>query len=273
MSSKDQAERPALSASIAKILIADTPLHAWTAHRLLNPDFEREEKEAFDLGTVAHAVMLEGESAAVIIDAKDWRTDAAKEARAEAYLLGKTPILRKHWTRVQDMVAAGKRQIAAHKEASDAFTDGEAEFAIDWLDDHGVRCKGRIDWIRSHKKRIFDYKTTGASANPEMISRMAVSQGWDIQSVFYLRGIQKLYGVDAQFFFVVQEDFEPFALSVVGMGPDFLWAGQDKVQRAIDTWAECLTSGIWPAYPDRIVYPTLPKWEESKIEERQLSSI
>ena len=41
----DPADAPSLSASIAKILIAETPLHAWTAHPKLNPNFVREEKD------------------------------------------------------------------------------------------------------------------------------------------------------------------------------------------------------------------------------------
>lgn len=265
-------EIPALSSSIAKILIGQSPLHAWTAHRLLNPNFKEEEKEVFDLGTVAHALMLQGLEVAVVLDHPDWKTNKAKEERAAARFAKGVPILRKHWDRVQAMVAAGKQQIAAHREAKDAFTDGEPEFSIEWTDDHDVRCKGRLDWIRTNKKRIFDYKTTDASANPETISRMAVSQGWDIQSSFYLRGIQRLFNVEAEFFFVVQETSPPYALSIVGMGPDFLWNGQDKVQRAIDKWHECLTSDAWPGYPDRVAYPQLPKWEEMKTEERQLES-
>lgn len=268
-------ETPALSASIAKFLINNSPLHAWTNHRLLNPDFVPEEKEAFDLGTVAHEIMLQGESAAIVLDLKDWRTDAAKEARDEARAIGKVPILRKHWDRVKLMVEAGKLQLAAHREASDAFTDGLPEYPIEWTDDHGVRCKGRIDWLKNDKKRLYDYKTTGASANPETISRMAVSQGWDIQACFYLRGLARidargLTGIHREFRFVVQEDFPPYALSVVGMGPDFLWLGEKKVQTAIDQWAECLESGQWPGYINRVCYPELPVWEEKQWVEREL---
>lgn len=264
------AELPALSASIAKILLASSPLHAWTAHRLLNPDFEREDKESFDLGTVAHSIMLEGESAAIVLDFADWRKSEAKSARDEAYAARKTPILRKHWERVQLMVAAGRAQLAAHKEARDAFVDGEPEVLIEWLDDRGVRCKGRLDWITPTRNRIFDYKGTDASAAPDSVARMAISQGWDVQACFYLRGIRKIHGIDAQFFFPVQETFPPYALSVVGMGPDMLWAGEKKVQRAIDIWARCLDSGVWPGYLNEVIYPQLPKWEEERILEMEM---
>lgn len=175
------------------------------------------------------------------------------------------------------MVQAGKYQIAAHREAADSFTDtGKAEQTLTWTDDHGVVCRARLDWLRNDYTRIVDYKGTGMSVNPEALGRLAIGQGWDIQSAFYLRGLSKIdpqSNKNRDFLFVVQEDHPPYALTVAGMGPDFLWAGQIKVQRAIDLWAKCLESGKWPAYPDRIVYPILPKWAEDQIAEQELRSV
>lgn len=273
---QDPCAVPSLSASIAKILISESPLHAWTAHPRLNPNYVREEKEIFDLGTVAHALMLQGLNIAQVFDVKDWRTNEAKAARVLARSAGKIPILRKDWTRVQEMVQAGKYQIAAHREASDLFTDvGKAEQTLTWTDDHGVVCRARLDWLRNDFRRIGDYKSTGMSVNPEQLARIAVSAGWDIQAAFYLRGLERIDPQDnksRQFLFAAQEDRPPYAMTIVGMGPDFLWAGQSKVQRAIDKWAECMESGKWPAYPDRIVYPTLPVWEENRLTEMELRS-
>lgn len=272
----DPCKVPSLSASIAKILIAESPLHAWNAHPRLNPNFVREEKEIFDLGTVAHALMLQGLNVAQVFDLDDWRKAEARQARTMAREAGKIPVLRKHWNRVQEMVQAGKYQLAAHKEAAEVFTEaGKPEQAITWTDDHGVVCRARLDWLRHDLLRIADYKSTGMSANPE-ISRMAISAGWDIQSAFYLRGLSKIdpdqNHKQRDFVFVVQEDTPPYALTVVGMGPDFLWAGATKVQRAIDIWAKCMESNRWPAYPDRICYPVLPKWEEERLERMQLEA-
>src|SRR5712675_710479 len=97
----DCCDAPSLSSSIAKILVNDTPLHAWMAHPKLNPAFEREEKEIFDLGTVAHALLLQGEHIAEIIGAPDWRTKDAQMLRDDARSRGKIPILMKHMVRVR----------------------------------------------------------------------------------------------------------------------------------------------------------------------------
>lgn len=254
------ADVPSLSASIAKILCNETPLHCWTAHPRLNPNFEREDKEMFDLGIVAHALMLQGSEVATVLDFPDWRTKEAREARDDARQNRKVPILKKNWERVQAMVEAGKAQIAVHKEAKDAFSDGKPEQSLVWTDDHGVVCRARLDWLMDSHARIYDYKTTGATANPEAMGRFIIAQGWDVQAAFYLRGLKAVTGKDAEFFFVCQEDYLPYALSVLGLSEEFLILGAKKVQYAIDLWAQCLASGKWPAYPNRIVDPPFPVW-------------
>lgn len=76
-------KEPALSASIAKLLISHSPLHAWTAHPMLNPNFERAEEAKFDVGTAAHELLLRGNDIVHIVEADSWRTNAAKDARED----------------------------------------------------------------------------------------------------------------------------------------------------------------------------------------------
>lgn len=275
----DPCSAPSLSSSIAKILITQTPLHAWTAHPRLNPNFERTEKEIFDLGTIAHALMLQGLEAAHIIQAvnkdgivvSDWRAKAAKDERDLARANGKAPLLAHQWERVKAMVEAGKRQIAAHKEASNAFGDGKPEQSLVWEDDHGVICRARLDWLSNDRKRFSDYKSTGMTANPEAISRSMFGAGWDVQESFYRRGLRKL-GFDAVGTFICQEDSEPYALSAIGFNPLIMRVADGKVQRAIDLWAKCLKENKWPGYPDRICYPDMPAWMENKAMEEELKN-
>lgn len=270
----DPCSTPSLSASIAKILVSSTPLHAWTAHPKLNPNFVREEKEIFDRGTVAHALMLQGVKNAIVFDLDDWRKPEARRARDDARAEGKIPILRKHWSLVQDMVAAGKVQLAAHKEAANAFTAGKAEQTLIWLDHAtdgtGVVCRARLDWLHDDYRFIDDYKSTGRDVDPSNIMGKVVDD-WDIQESFYRRGVKAITGMDARFRFIAQENTAPFALAVIGFGPEIQWMGDAKVQRAIDLWAKCMTSNCWPGYADRIYYPELPKWVEEQEERRQLA--
>lgn len=268
----DPCEKPSLSSSIAKILISETPLHAWAAHPKLNPNFVREEKEIFDRGTVAHALLLQGIEAGVVLDHPDWKKQAARDDRDSIRAQGKIPILQKHWDVVQAMVARAKEQLAVHKEASNAFTAGKPEHTLIWEDDHGVICRARLDWLHDSYLLIDDYKSTGRDVNPGNIMGKVVDD-WDIQEAFYRRGVKKLTGKDARFRFIAQENTDPYALSVISFGPDIQWMGDKKVQYAIDLFAKCLEADRWPGYPDRICFPELPKWAEEAWVRRELETV
>ena len=82
----DPAPEPSLSSSVARILVERSPRHAWWAHPRLNPDFAPDRgSDAAAVGSAVHAVALEGEwDRIAFIEAPDWRTKAAKEARSNA---------------------------------------------------------------------------------------------------------------------------------------------------------------------------------------------
>ena len=214
-------------------------------------------------------MLLQGESRAHIVMAtnkdgeivSNWQTKAAKQERDEARTAGKVPILQCQWGAVQGMVAAARAQLAQHKEASNAFTAGKPEQSLVWREDNGVWCRARVDWLHDSRLILDDYKSTGRDASPDTISRNVIDD-WEIQEAFYRRGLKKLTGNDAQFRFICQENTEPYALSVVGFGPDYQWMGDSKVEYAIRVFGKCLKSGSWPGYPDRVCFPILPKWAE-----------
>lgn len=267
----DPTPAPSLSASIAVELLHRSPRHAWFAHPKLNPDFVREESETFDLGTAAHAYLLEGgKSRFAIIDAPDWRTKAAKEARDAARSAGQVPLLAKHWADVQAMTDAAKRQLVTHAARPRPFTAGLPEQTLVWQEGP-VWCRARLDWLHDDRRAIDDLKTTAASANPEAWSRSLFGAGYDIQAAFYLRGLRAVCpGAEPVFRFVVVENFAPFALSVIGLTPEALTIGEKKVLYALETWQACLESGQWPGYPTRVCYAQLPPWEEARWLEREL---
>lgn len=263
---------PSLSASIAKILCDRTPLHAWTAHPRLNPNYAPEDKEAFDIGTVAHAALLHSDTAIDVLDFPDWRTKDAKAARDLARADGKTPILAKHWDQVQRMVDAAVAQINSHEADPPLFAPGIAERTLVW-DEDGVTCRARIDWLHDDRRAIDDYKTTSASADPKKWVRTMLGFGGDVQAAFYLRGLAAVTGTAAtlgvaDFRFVVQETAPPYALSVVSLAPDALALAAAKVQHAIDTWRTCLATDTWPAYPTKVAYAESSAWAEADWLER-----
>lgn len=268
----DPAPTPSLSASIARVLLADSPRHAWWQHPRLNPAYQPEEDERFDIGTAAHAYLLEGASGFVIIEASDFRSKAAKEARGDARAAGKVPLLAERWADVQAMAEAARAQLAEHEDPPIPLSNGAPEQTLLWREGE-IWCRARLDWLHDERRTIDDYKTTSGSANPDAWTRGPLfNNGFDVQAAFYVRGLKAVCGTDATFRFVVQETYKPYALSVIGLAPSALGLAERKVKAAIEAWRECLGANRWPGYPVRTCWADAPAWEEARWLEREYRS-
>jgi hypothetical protein len=82
---------PCLSQSTAHTLLSQSPLHAWTFHPALGGQ-SRPRTDAKDGGTLIHKLLLGKGQDIAVLGVKDYRTNAAKEARDEAIALGKLPV-------------------------------------------------------------------------------------------------------------------------------------------------------------------------------------
>lgn len=266
----DPCPEPSLSASIAGIIWHRTPLHGWMAHPKNPIGLVRTESGTFDLGSAAHAVILEGnEDKIAIIEADDWRTKAAKEARDVARTAGKIPMLPHQHAEVMAMTTAAHLAIQG-SELDGIFSDGKPEQSV--IAHDGIWMRGRFDWLTTDRKIILDYKTVSRSANHESFLRSSVFQfGYDIQASMYLHLNQLTGGPeDAKFVWLVQETEAPYACSLCGASPSLIESGQRKLSRVIDQWTECMLTGEWPGYGKRIAWLEAPAWELAKVEEREL---
>ena len=259
---------PSLSASIAHILLTQSAWHAWWAHPRLNPAYQPQEDEKFDLGTAAHAYLLEGESGFAIIQAPDWRKKLAKEARDDARRNGKIPLLADRWGDVQGMALAAGQQLDANEDPPRPLANGKPEQTLVWQED-GAWCRARLDWLHDDRKTIDALKTTGASANPDVWTRALFGAGHDVQAAFYLRGLKALTGITAAFRFVVQETFPPYALSVIGLAPDALALAEAKVKYALTLWRHCVELNEWRGYPRHTCWAITPAWETMRWGEQE----
>jgi hypothetical protein len=265
----DPASVPSLTASIAHLLVSRSPLHAWTAHPRLNPAYERREDDKFDVGNVAHAVILEGRDIVYVVHADSWRTKDAKESREYARSIGKVPLLATQREAVDALCDAVRQQIEALHVEPPLFSDGSPEQTLVWEEDGGIMCRARLDWLRSDLRAVDDLKTTSRSAHPVAYARRLYDVGGDIQAAFYLRGVRALTGATPVFRWVVAETEPPYAISVITPGADVLALGEAKVEHALGLWRRCLETGEWPGYPSQVHVAELPAWEEARWIERE----
>jgi len=260
---------PSLSASIANLLITKSAAHARANHPTLNPNHKRKESDRFDIGTAAHALLLQGDNIIAIWDGDDWRKKDAQAFRDAARSQGRIPLLADQADDVRAIVSAARQQVSYHTAQPALFTDGKPEQTLVWEDDHGVLCRARLDWLRDDYQAIDDYKTTSASADPDRWTRTMYGIGADVQVAFYERGVERLTGIRPVFRYAVQETYPPYALSVVDLAPSALELARDKVSMAIVRWARCLEEDAWPAYDQRVASIEAPTWEEMRWLERQ----
>lgn len=266
---KDPAPAPSLSSGMAKKLVSQSPLHARIAHPRLNPAWRSEESTEYDLGSCSHAVLLEGEGAIAAIEADDWRTKAAKEAREAARAQGQIPILARKLPDVRAMADTARAALAACEIPID-LTTGVAEQVLIWQEKNGIWCRCRPDWRRPGL--ILDYKSTAGSAEPSAwIRNQMVPLGFDIQSVHYMRGDKAVFGAPTQFIFLVQENYPPYECSFVGMSPGMIEIAQRKWDIASTIWQRCLEADKWPGYVKTIAYAEPSAWQIDEDEERRLT--
>lgn len=263
-------DTPRLSRSIAKIIVAESPAHAWAAHPRLNPAWAPIFDEKFDIGTAAHALLLEGDAGVTVVEADAWRSTGAKTQRDLARMAGRIPLLAKHWAAVRNMADAVRAQLERVDVDPPLFDAGASERTLIWDDPRsGVACKARVDWLRHDGRAIDDLKTTGRSANPAEWSRQIFSMGYDVQAAFYLRGLEATLGVRGEFRIVVVETTPPYAVSVLQLGPAAMAIANKKVDYAIALWERALRENRWPGYPTEVCWVELPPWEESRWLEQE----
>ena len=257
---------PALSQSGAKLLL-DCP--AKYRHRM---DTGPQVKDEFDFGHAAHAKVLGVGLDVVVIDADDWRTKAAQEAKAAAHADGKTPLLAKDAEKVDAMATA----LENHAGARAILTrPGEAEVSMWWTEhselyDADVPCRGRIDWLTTTldgRPVVLDYKTT-VDASPAAFAKNVANYRYDMQAVAYRRGHEAVTGTDSLFILLVQEKWPPYLPALYVLDWQFEDRGTRAWERAIDLYAACTATGEWPGHPTDITELSPPRWatyEETSV--------
>ena len=227
---------PALGSTSLKTLATKTPAHY--QHYLKHP----KSSPAFDLGTAAHSLILEGdESGVVVIDVdskrgKAW-TDPAGMAEAE----GKIALTSKEWAQVKGM----RDSVMAHEEARELFTGHLAEQSVFW-DEDGLPLKCRPDAWKHFQ--LIDLKTT-LSADPNEFGKTAHNFGYHQSAAHYIDGVKAATGDDLPFKFVLVEKAPPYLVSVVSLDWEAIDIGRQLNDRAKRIYRECAESGNWPGYP------------------------
>lgn len=165
-----------------------------------------------------------------------------------------------------DQLHAMANAVHSHPAAGALLTGcpGEAEKSVYWNDAiTGVLCRCRPDWWRDDNV-IVDLKTT-EDASPEGFAKSMANYRYDVQAAYYLDGIQKATRKRPKaFVFIAVEKKPPYGVGVYVLDSDSLELGRAQYQHDLRIYAECVRTGEWPGYGDKIQTISLPAWHANK---------
>lgn len=267
---------PGFSASLAKVCIGKSPMHAKDAYdRGVEDDIAEEDEpteathQKFETGDILHTLLLGKGKRFAVLPYDAWTTKAARAARDEARASGLIPIKERQMEMYERMAAAMRSRI----EDAGHTLDGQSEVAITWTEQTSsgsVDCRCMIDHLVTWGLDgssipgaiIYELKPV-ADAHPERCERTAESLGYGIAAAAYVRALTALYpqlGGRIEFRFLWAEYKRPYALWDPVRDGVFAELGEQRWVRALNKWARGLTTGVWPAYREDRREICAPVW-------------
>lgn len=256
-------ERPALSPHVAHTLDTESPLHAWTRHRLLGGK-PKPPSDPMVKGSVLHNLLLEDGSRIVELPFADYRKDAAKEARDAALAAGKLPCLSEKLDEARATVQRWRENLEAITVDGQPidFEKGDTEVALEWeVDD--VLCHGRLDWLQRDRLLTIDFKTIDGNSSPRACAARIVDSPALFQSAAYTEALDledMQYAGRWTVLFLYAETSEPYCLTPIVCNPSMQELAVRKWDRARRLWAQCLRTKRWPSYGTQPIPVEAPAW-------------
>jgi hypothetical protein len=252
------------STMIRKITPPSTP-----AHLRYHLDHPERRRPSYELGAaVHHAILGHGAPWVIPTDATgtaypEWRSKDAREQVAAARAAGSVPLKPTDADQVTAMVAALRDHDLAGRLLDLDRGDVASEMSLWWTDPaSGLGCRARFDLLRllpDGRVLAVDYKTA-EDAGPGAFARCVRRYGYDQQEAWYRAGAVQVGEPVTEFWFIAQEKCPPYAVACYRIDEDSLARADEWNRAAVDLYADCVASGIWPGYTPDVITVTVPVW-------------
>jgi hypothetical protein len=254
MTVEEYRAHPALNFSLAKHLL-DSPAHFKAAQ-----DEDQETTEAMHVGTLAHAMVLEGKDLRDLYAIKPaGMSFASKEGKA--------------WRDAQTLPILKEDDANSIPRMADAITKNPDAARILKACQHretplfatlqGVDCKCLLDLHGEHGDEIavLDFKSA-QSAMPRQFAAAIVDRHYDLQMEWYCQILAMVKGVETRpwWGWIACENKAPFFNVVYQPSDEMIASGQAKLDRVLTLYKECTASGKWPFAITGIQTIELPRW-------------
>jgi exodeoxyribonuclease VIII len=243
---------PGISKSGLWTIHTKSPAHFWRG--------ERKETKAFDFGEACHLAILEPNlfEKKVVRGPDDRRGNKWKDLAEVCRIDGKLLLTSGDF----DNALAVRDAVHADPFVSNIVNSEHSRIEVSgyWIDpETNVLCRCRPDNYREDLGVIVDVKST-ASAHPDDFARSVVNYGYHAQEAWYSDGLRALGKNVEGFVFLAWEKTSPYAFGIYELPPAIVEEGRAIMRRALETYAECMKSNIWPAYGNGVQELAFSSW-------------
>lgn len=239
MTTEEYRKHPALNFSLAKHLLK-SPAHFKAAQ-----DEKFEETDAMRIGTLAHAMILEGKDLRDLYAIKPAGMSFASKEGKEWKAAQTLPIIKEEDA---NMIPKAAQAIAQNPHAAAFLKNCQFREMPIVGTIMGVECKALIDVCGTDGKTwaIGDLKTC-QDASPRKFGYAVADRDYDLQMVWYSTLLANREGLEETPYWnwFAIEKTAPF-VNVVYTGFDWVESGMRKLETVIDQYKKCTESGEWP---------------------------
>lgn len=264
----DCCDGPSISSSGLRELAPPNgcPIKYWDSS-YLNPERAPvEQEDHFNLGHAVHTLLLgeDGFKDKYVVRPKkfaDWRTNAAKEWRAQAVKGGKIVLVAANLEQIEGMA----NRVANDRTFRDLL-DGRTERSIIYRDKAtNIWVKGRPDSLPADTT-IADLKTC-ADASERACLNAITKYGYHMQLGLVSTALDVVAGIQTtEHLLLFIETGRPWAYNIKPIDNQYIWNGQRQNRAALNIFAEALRTGFWPTYYSSGYTASPPDWFEKSLD-------
>ena len=124
-----------------------------------------------------------------------------------------------------------------------------------------------LDHLSDDRTMIVDLKTTGLSMEDASLAKKVADYGGAYQAAWHTEGVEALHPQlrgRVRFRQALIGVTAPYHVRRIAIPEPWLHMARRRIDRAADTFAECLRANAWPGYPETETVLAMPTWTEKQ---------
>lgn len=224
------------------------------------------ESPALDFGRAFHCALLEPARYPIDFPVMPEFSGKGSVAMREAWFESQPKDAQPIMQDAAEKIAAMLRSVYEHPIAGRIVVDGQAEVTAVWRDSEtGLWCKSRADYYQPARRFLLDVKTC-RDASPDGFARAIADYRYHVQQAMYVEAWQECDTPIQHYVILAIESEPPHCCATYTIDVAAESRGFELLYREREALAQCLAAAAadnayrWPAYTDKTLRLSLPRW-------------